>query len=65
MKPIIATGIIERKIYLIRSQKVMLDSDLAELYAVETFNLNKASSEISIGFRRILCFRLPKTRPNV
>jgi len=42
MKPIIAAGIIERKIYLIRSQKVMLDRDLAELYAVETFNLNKA-----------------------
>jgi hypothetical protein len=27
---------IEKRIYLIRSHKVMLDSDLAELYAVET-----------------------------
>lgn len=27
---------IEKRIYLIRSQKVMLDSDLAELYGVET-----------------------------
>jgi hypothetical protein len=34
--------VIERRIYLIRSQKVMLDSDLARLYQVETFNLNKA-----------------------
>lgn len=33
---------IERKIYLIRGHKVMLDSDLAELYHVETSNLNKA-----------------------
>ena len=29
-------------IYEIRGQKVMLDSDLAALYEVETFNLNKA-----------------------
>ena|SRR3989344_5447531 len=35
-------GIVERRIYLIRGQKVMLDSDLAELYQVETKNLNKA-----------------------
>ncbi len=27
---------IENKIYLIRSQKVMIDRDLAELYGVET-----------------------------
>ena len=34
--------IIERRIYVIRGQKVMLDSDLAKLYGVTTFNLNKA-----------------------
>ena len=34
--------IIETKIYEIRSQKVMLDFDLAEMYQVETKNLNKA-----------------------
>lgn len=33
---------IENIIYVIRDQKVMLDSDLAELYGVETKNLNKA-----------------------
>ena len=33
---------IERKILLIRGQKVLLDSDLAVLYGVTTFNLNKA-----------------------
>jgi hypothetical protein len=31
------------KIYHIREQKVMLDSDLAELYGVERRGLNKAS----------------------
>jgi hypothetical protein len=33
---------IEQAIYLIRGHKVMLDTDLAHLYGVETFNLNKA-----------------------
>jgi hypothetical protein len=33
---------IETKIYLIRGRKVMLDIDLARLYKVTTFNLNKA-----------------------
>ena len=33
---------IENIIYVIRGQRVMLDSDLARLYGVETKNLNKA-----------------------
>jgi hypothetical protein len=33
---------IERRILLIRGQKVLLDSDLAALYAVETAHLNRA-----------------------
>lgn len=33
---------IERRIYVIRGQKVMLDSDLAALYQVETKMLNRA-----------------------
>jgi ORF6N domain len=33
---------IEQKIYLIRGQRVMLDSDLAEFYQVETRVLNQA-----------------------
>lgn len=35
-------ALIESKIYEIRGQRVMLDKDLADLYAVETKNLNKA-----------------------
>ena len=42
MDSIVPAELIERKIYLIRGHKVMLDKDLAELYEVETFNLNKA-----------------------
>ena len=34
--------IIEKKIYLIRNQKVMLSVDIAELYGVETRALNQA-----------------------
>ncbi len=33
---------VERMIYLIRGQKVMLDTDLAKLYGVETKALNRA-----------------------
>ena len=40
--PVISPGFVERRIYLIRKQKVMLDSDLAELYGVETKALNRA-----------------------
>jgi hypothetical protein len=34
--------LIERRIFLIRSQKVMIDADLADLYQVTTGNLNLA-----------------------
>jgi hypothetical protein len=34
--------LIQRRIYVIREQRVMFDSDLAELYSVTTKNLNKA-----------------------
>lgn len=36
METIVPVELIERKIYLIRGQKVMLDSDLAELYGITT-----------------------------
>ena len=44
---------IEKAIYLIRGEKVMLDRDLALLYEVETKVLIAPSSEISCDFRRI------------
>ena len=39
---LIAVELIERKIYLLRGHKVMLDRDLAALYGVETRTLNQA-----------------------
>ncbi|MFZ0933641.1 MAG: ORF6N domain-containing protein [Bryobacteraceae bacterium] len=38
----VPVGLIQRRIYLIRGQKAMLDSDLAEIYGVPTFRLNEA-----------------------
>jgi hypothetical protein len=40
-KLLVPDELIMNKIYLIRGQKVMLDNDLAELYAVETRRLNE------------------------
>lgn len=42
MKAVIPVEVIEKKILLIRSHKVILDRDLAELYGVETRVLNQA-----------------------
>src|SRR4030067_2564307 len=42
MDAIVPIEVIERKIYLIRGQKVMLSMQLAALYGVETRTLNQA-----------------------
>ena len=41
-QPLIPVERIQRAIYLLRGEKVMLDADLAALYGVTTGNLNKA-----------------------
>ena len=51
---------IKKMIYDIRSQKVMLDSDLAALYEVETFNLNKAVKRNIERFPADFMFQLTK-----
>src|SRR6185369_13459624 len=38
----VAVEVIQRRIYLVRGQKVMTDADLAKLYQVETKDLNRA-----------------------
>jgi hypothetical protein len=48
------------KIYLIRGQKVMLDSDLAEMYAVETRVLNQAVNRNTDRFPADFMFQLTK-----
>lgn len=52
--------LIERRIYLIRGQKVMLDSDLAELYQVTTGNLNLAVKRNLTRFPADFMFQLTK-----
>ena len=51
---------VERKIHLIRDQKVMLDSDLAELYEVETRVLNQAVKRNLSRFPEDFMFQLSK-----
>jgi phage regulator Rha-like protein len=50
--------VIERRIYLIRGQKVMLDSDLAEIYEVPTKRLNEAVKRNIVRFPEDFMFRL-------
>lgn len=52
--------LIERKIYLIRGHKVMLDSDLADLYEVLTKNLNLAVRRNRERFPEDFMFQLTK-----
>jgi len=49
---------IERRIYLIRGLKVMLDSDLAELYQVSTKALNQAARRNLDRFPEDFMFKL-------
>ena len=51
---------IQKLIYEIRGQKVMLDSDIAALYEVETFNLNKAVKRNIERFPGDFMFQLTK-----
>ena len=51
---------IERRIYLIRGQKVMIDFDLAELYGVTTKQLNQQVSRNRKRFPDDFMFRLTK-----
>jgi hypothetical protein len=57
---IVPAEIIERKIYLIRGIKVMLDSDLAYLYEVPTFRLNEAVKRNTGRFPADFMFQLNK-----
>ncbi|WP_444660129.1 ORF6N domain-containing protein [Flavobacterium columnare] len=57
-KPAISTMEIRNLIYTIRDKQVMLDSDLASLYQVETKNLNKAVKRNIERFPASFCFQL-------
>ena len=57
---LITLDLIERKIYVVREQKVMLDSDLAKLYGVETRVLNQAVKRNFGRFPEDFMFQLTK-----
>ena len=58
MGQLIPVESVERRILLVRGQKVMLDSDLAALYGVETKVLNQAVKRNSERFPQDFMFRL-------
>ena len=53
-------GDIQSKIYTIRNQQVMLDSDLALMYQVETKRLNERVKRNLARFPESFCFQLSK-----
>jgi len=56
----VSVEVIERKIYLIRGLKVMIDVDLAELYGVSTKRLNQQVTRNKQRFPEDFMFRLTK-----
>lgn len=58
METLVPIEIIEKKILLIRGQKVMLDSDLAELYGVTTKRLNEQVKRNRARFPENFMFKL-------
>ena len=59
-KMIINARSIQNHIYTIRNQQVMIDADLAELYGVETKQLNRAVSRNIDRFPERFRFQLTK-----
>jgi hypothetical protein len=57
---VILTERIQRRIYLIRDQKIMLDSDLAGLYGVQTKALNQAVKRHQKRFPKDFAFQLTR-----
>jgi len=60
MKALLPVEIIERKIYLIRGHKILLDSDLAELYGVEVKQLKRQVRRNLSRFPEDFMFQLQK-----
>ena len=60
MNKLVKTENIKNKIFTLRDQQVMLDSDLAELYQVETRVLNQAVKRNIERFPEEFMFQLTK-----
>src|SRR5215470_16637578 len=61
----VSIQLVERRIYLIRGQKVMIDFDLAELYGVPTKRLNEQVSRNQTRFPKDFMFRLTKEEAEI
>ncbi|MBL7012775.1 MAG: ORF6N domain-containing protein, partial [Candidatus Marinimicrobia bacterium] len=51
---------IQKLIYTIRGEQVMLDSDLAKIYNVETKQINRAVNRNKVRFPKEFIFQLTK-----
>jgi len=60
----VPAGAIERRIYIFRGQRVMLDSDLAKLYHVSTRAFNQAVKRNQDRFRKTSCSGSLPRKPN-
>lgn len=60
MVNIISTEVIAAKIFEVRGKKVMLDTDLAKLYEVQTYRLNEQVKRNKDRFPEDFMFRLTK-----
>ena len=60
MKELIPQEIIEKKIFLVRGQRVMLDNDLAHIYGVTTTRLNQQVKRNLDRFPKDFMFQLTK-----
>ena len=58
-------AIIKNSIYYLRNKQVMLDSDIAELFNVETGNLNKAMTRNINRFPDDFCFQLTNDETSI
>ncbi len=65
MKNILTLQTIQRKIYMIRGHKVMLDRDLAELYGVPTGRLNEQMRRNTARFPDDFMFQLTPTEAKI
>lgn len=61
-KEVVPTEIIENRIFIIRGQRVMLDSDLAEIYCVTTKRFNEQFRRNIERFPSDFAFKLTRGR---
>ena len=64
-KTVLPSEVIENKIYFIRGHKVILDSDLAELYGVETKRLNEQVRRNRSRFPKDFMFQLTQEETQI